>query len=1008
MRLGLRDGVSEGRSAVHPSVYRELRRSWSVTLRFAASTRAGRLAAAAAFLLALSITAWPVARAPSAGASPGQSDSALDGHFRTYANGDRPNCVVRLGDVLWVGTEGGGLLRWDLVTRDLRQYLSPQDGLPSNDVNAIAAAPDGGLWLGTARGLVRFRPEDGEFHVLVPAVSPGMPARNVTALLPAADGRLWVGFAQEWDPDGDHPDPKVREPGSFLPGGLARYTPQQGTWDEVSHVQVDHTPGAPSGSYVSIPSDNITALATDSAGRLWVGTRQYFVWEPEECVEGACTGVGQWVPAGGGLAANQAGKWMQWVPTDASASNCYSTTISDLAVDEASRVWVATRGRGVLVMRDGLTRVGCSNQVRYAHSTQEDAGLQGGQVWSLAFDARGDVWMAHGDSPIRGRGIAVLDYGGTLDDWASWQTDDTWRYLGFDGVDGRSDALITVMERGQDGTWLLGAKDDANGDGLGLRIHDEASGLWTPLRASDTGPPSSRVSDIAVDPGSGAVWFSLRNRGVARLDPATNAWSWWRAYQNVAVVANTIAVAETDSRRIQVDLADQAAYERAFPSRPAFARVGADPTLYEVTGYSPRRSGAGPYIYVSPVLAHSAAEGAEVFAVTRGPASNVARKIAVAPDGSVWVGGGLSMWRQGPLPGSQCEDYPQCWIDGGLGRWDGAAWSVYNDSNSRLPTNGIGAIEVGAVKVDAAGRVWAATGDGNSNGDGVGVLDPSSGQWQLHRYADGVTAGDGAADIEIDPVTGNVWMAHHPVIGYISLPNGQQLRYFDGGGASRWDGSAWRSWTKPNAPLRLYGDKGIAQAVAVDRPGGRVWIGGWDGDPNTYHWGLGRDVDASVNWCPLEECTDGAWSTKVWPDDGTVAALAVDASGRVWAGTNRSEIGIAPARAGVKLLAGDEWGLVSTGNSDLADDEVSALAADGERMWIGTLSRGVSLYLPGPAPTATPRATATSEATATSMATEPTPTSPASQTATATATSSATPTPPITRRPVLLPLLMRR
>jgi hypothetical protein len=271
----------------------------------------------------------------------------------------------------------------------------------------------------------------------------------------------------------------------------------------------------------------------------------------------------------------------------------------------------------------------------------------------------------------------------------------------------------------------------------------------------------------------------------------------------------------------------------------------------------------------------------------------------------------------------------------------------------------------------------------------VGVLDPATMTWSIYTYADGMRAGDGVAGFDVDAATGHVWTAHHPVLGYITLPNGQQQRYFDGGGASRWNGSTWQSWTKPSATIRAFGDKGITEAVMVDRRGGLAWLGGWDGDPVTYHWGLGRDVDAALNWCPLDGCTDGAWSAKVWPDDGTVAALAQDATGRVWVGTNRSEAGLTPAKAGVKLLADGAWYAVDTTNSDLVSGEVSSLASDGDRMWVGSLSRGASLYLPEPPPTATPEASATPTASSTPTASttvEVTPTVPRTSTVTPTAT----------------------
>lgn len=64
------------------------------------------------------------------------------------------------------------------------------DGLPNNQVTAIAQGQDGYLWVGTAVGLARF---DGlhftRFPYLIPASGPG---GGVSQLLPARGGGLWI------------------------------------------------------------------------------------------------------------------------------------------------------------------------------------------------------------------------------------------------------------------------------------------------------------------------------------------------------------------------------------------------------------------------------------------------------------------------------------------------------------------------------------------------------------------------------------------------------------------------------------------------------------------------------------------------------------------------------------------------------------------------------------------------------------------------------------------------
>lgn len=65
------------------------------------------------------------------------------------------------------------------------------DGLPSSSVLALAQTPDGYLWLGTLRGLVRF---DGlNFKVYDPANTPALTDGRILTLFADSTGTLWIG-----------------------------------------------------------------------------------------------------------------------------------------------------------------------------------------------------------------------------------------------------------------------------------------------------------------------------------------------------------------------------------------------------------------------------------------------------------------------------------------------------------------------------------------------------------------------------------------------------------------------------------------------------------------------------------------------------------------------------------------------------------------------------------------------------------------------------------------------
>ena len=157
----------------------------------------------------------------------------------TTANGLPVDDITALqtdGSIIWIGTRGGGLLRFednqlqlfnrsnsnlpsDSITGLARDYagtlliatdaglarfvenaLTGDVGLGEVAITALAAAPSGEIWAATAdNGLFRF---DGTRWLAAPTAQ--LPAPQITTLLVDAGGDLWIGAAQ---------------------GGLARYTP---------------------------------------------------------------------------------------------------------------------------------------------------------------------------------------------------------------------------------------------------------------------------------------------------------------------------------------------------------------------------------------------------------------------------------------------------------------------------------------------------------------------------------------------------------------------------------------------------------------------------------------------------------------------------------------------------------------------------------------------------------------------------------------------------------------
>jgi ligand-binding sensor domain-containing protein len=102
-----------------------------------------------------------------------------------------PNYIVAIevdaNGVVWVGTWGGGLGRYD--GKSWTNYTTVE-GLPGNHVFSLHIDPKGQLWVGTNNGLALAQP-DSKYKVL--NTNDGLFANTVFSMTTAADGSRWIG-----------------------------------------------------------------------------------------------------------------------------------------------------------------------------------------------------------------------------------------------------------------------------------------------------------------------------------------------------------------------------------------------------------------------------------------------------------------------------------------------------------------------------------------------------------------------------------------------------------------------------------------------------------------------------------------------------------------------------------------------------------------------------------------------------------------------------------------------
>jgi ligand-binding sensor domain-containing protein/signal transduction histidine kinase len=186
------------------------------------------------------------------GTETGGLDILRDQRFRTIdtrdgLTSDRVTTVVEdATGTLWAGTQEDGLnaLRRDEGSAELRavRSLTVSNGLASNVILSLAAAPNGDLWVGTPDGLNRIRGSKVDTFTS----ADGLPDDFVRSLLIDTDGSLWIGTRRglaHWAVE------KRELSRSGSGAGMETYT---------------HASG--------LGSDLVGAMARDTHGDLWVAT----------------------------------------------------------------------------------------------------------------------------------------------------------------------------------------------------------------------------------------------------------------------------------------------------------------------------------------------------------------------------------------------------------------------------------------------------------------------------------------------------------------------------------------------------------------------------------------------------------------------------------------------------------------------------------------------------------------------------------------------------------------
>ena len=279
--------------------------------------------------------------------------------------------------LLWIGTMGG-LVRYDGYRVQVFELAdAAAAGLPDTYVRSLLALPDGGLLVGTnAGGLARFDPRTGHFRSY-PVGPGGTSNRKIYALAPDGGQGVWITT----DSGLDHLDLRsdrieaVDIGTQAAPRNFTVYQDRAGNlWlgsnDGLfvryagSHdfVRPDH----PAGVVDKLLHDEIWAVREDAEGRLWVGSVQM-----------------------GAVYREADGSWRTIPGFSGYDGSARQATVRDFLEVAPNQMWIATDGDGIVTYTpgDADTRV-------FDHDTSLPSSLPGNSVRALLLGHAGNVWAA--------------------------------------------------------------------------------------------------------------------------------------------------------------------------------------------------------------------------------------------------------------------------------------------------------------------------------------------------------------------------------------------------------------------------------------------------------------------------------------------------------------------------------------------------------------------------------------------------------------------------------------
>lgn len=396
---------------------------------------------------------------------------------------------------LWIAAFDG-LSKYDgYEVKTYRNHYGDSSSISSSFVTDITEDQHGNLWIATAHGISRFDKSTGVFTNMThdPNNSNTINHNSVWSILTDSQNRIWIG--------------------SFG-GGVDRIEDP----DNFPNVQITHYQHASEDSS-SLSQNWVMEIFEDSKGQIWVGTvgqsvNQYqpssdnfkrillkdsgqinnSIWSIEERKNGeiwfgAETGLSRYSPSSGQI------KNFIYDPKDPAGIS--EGQIRAIHFDSRDNLWVGTQY--------GLNLYSYKTQsfIQYTHEEIDAFSISSDEAWCIQEDNQGTLWVG-----TYGGGISYFHPSYTSFSHV------TYNPLDKNSIQGNN--ITSFYEDKNSNLWI--AIDHA-----GVDYWDRKTNQITHYRSEKGNPhtPSGLAAMEVFEDSKGYVWIGLYNQGLNRLNPKT-------------------------------------------------------------------------------------------------------------------------------------------------------------------------------------------------------------------------------------------------------------------------------------------------------------------------------------------------------------------------------------------------------------------------------------------------------------------------------------------------------